>query len=80
MGVTNRPPDITSELRVGERVTFLNPTVRDPIHLEMRPRVLVAEKAPGPSYFVTHEVYGDTSWRAPVFGPFPRERLARGWL
>ncbi len=82
-----KPPDVVSDLKVGDRVTFLNPTVRDPIHLEMRPHVLVAEVLPGGQYTVWHEVYesGGTrrpelsGWKPPTFGPFPRDRLGRGW-
>jgi hypothetical protein len=74
-------PDITSPLQVGDKVTFLDPHPhRDMPHLINRPHVLVAEVLPDGQVKVTHEVYGRTRWRAPVFGPYPRQRLALGWL
>jgi hypothetical protein len=75
-----KSPDVTSPLQVGDKVTFLNPHPhRDMPHLIQRPHVLVAEVLPGGQYKVKHEVYGDSSWQAPAFGPYPRDRLGRGW-
>jgi hypothetical protein len=64
--------------RVGDLVT-VRATIEDPIVIELGPHVEIAEVIggpSGPSYMVAH---GGSRRREGTYGPYPDEKLIRGW-
>jgi hypothetical protein len=64
-------------LPVGTRVTVITSST-DPIQLVLGPHTIIAEmvdRPQGPTYLVEHP----GSVRPRRFGPFPQEKLIKGW-